>query len=170
MYDGPNRFSFRGIPFAVPVSDSESRWTHSRPAVSLNECYEGKFFAHDQQEDDDVEETTAAANNETETTEATEPAASVAPRGECYRRTPGGDYVGEENCLFLDVFTPNLVYNELMPVVVYVNGEDLHEDEDQELRPSSGKEIERLSDSQTFVRLSLPVFLMMCYFSFQRSP
>jgi len=40
--------------------------------------------------------------------------------------------------LTLDIFTSNVVYEDLMPVVVYVDGDDLHEDEQEELRPTSG--------------------------------
>jgi hypothetical protein len=47
--------------------------------------------------------------------------------------------VGTENCLTLDIYTPNVVYDGLLPVVVYVDGDDLTEDQDQRVQPSAGR-------------------------------
>ena len=57
----------------------------------------------------------------------------------CWRRYPSGNGNGTENCLTLDIFTPNVVYDALLPVVVYVDGDDLSEEEDDAVRPSAGK-------------------------------
>jgi hypothetical protein len=38
----------------------------------------------------------------------------------------------------LDIFTPNVVYDALLPVVVYVDGDDLSEEDDDLIRPSAG--------------------------------
>lgn len=107
LVDGLDQFSFRGIPYAVPVIGTQ-RFTHSRAATNLAECFEGKFLAHGQ-------------NASTK----------------CWRRYPNGDVSGNEDCLTLDIFTSNVVYNELMPVVVYIGGEDLYEDMEAELKPDS---------------------------------
>ena len=40
-----------------------------------------------------------------------------------------------QNCLSLNIFTSNVVYDELQPVVVFIGGSDLKED--QEVRPTS---------------------------------
>jgi carboxylesterase type B len=112
LVDGPDQFSFYGIPYAVPVH-SKDRWSHARPATNLAECHEGPFRAH--------------GNN----------GSSGNGNGGCWRVFPEGPR-GQENCLSLDVFTSNVVY-DLMPVVVYISGDDLHADVDQEIRPTSSK-------------------------------
>ena len=40
-----------------------------------------------------------------------------------------------QNCLSLDIYTSNVVYEELQPVVVFIGGSDLKEDD--EVRPTS---------------------------------
>ncbi|TRY73621.1 hypothetical protein TCAL_09914 [Tigriopus californicus] len=107
LVDGLDQFSFKGIPYAVPVVGTQ-RFTHSRAATNLAECFEGKFLAHGQN---------ASAK--------------------CWRRYPNGEVNGNEDCLTLDIFTSNVVYNELMPVVVYIGGEDLYADIEAELKPNS---------------------------------
>ena len=52
----------------------------------------------------------------------------------CWRQYPSGNGNGTEDCLTLDIFTPNVVYEGLLPVVVYVDGDDLSEDDDQLIR------------------------------------
>ena len=47
---------------------------------------------------------------------------------ECHHSYP-------KNCLSLDIYTSNVVYEELQPVVVFIGGSDLKED--QEVRPTS---------------------------------
>jgi hypothetical protein len=41
----------------------------------------------------------------------------------------------------LDIFTPNVVYDALLPVVVYVDGDDLSEEDDDLIRPSAGSSL-----------------------------
>ena len=38
----------------------------------------------------------------------------------------------------LDIYTPSVVYDQLLPVVVYVDGDDLSEEDDETIRPSAG--------------------------------
>jgi hypothetical protein len=123
VVDSPDQFSFRGIPYAVPVLE-DNRFTHSRAPSSLAECFEGQFVAHNEANESD----------------------SLSSR--CLRKMPQG-IKGDENCLSLDIFTSNVVYNELMPVVVYVGGEDLTEEQENNLAPSSGENfIQPLTDMQ----------------------
>ena len=56
----------------------------------------------------------------------------------CWRQYPTGSGNGNENCLTVDIFTPNVVYEGLLPVVVYVDGDDLSEADDETVRPSAG--------------------------------
>ena len=56
----------------------------------------------------------------------------------CWRRYPSGSGNGTENCLTLDIYTPSVVYDQLLPVVVYVDGDDLSEEDDETIRPSAG--------------------------------
>ena len=68
----------------------------------MGECFEGTFTAHYE-------------DNETD-----------ALSGRCLRKMPDG-VEGDENCLSLNIFTSNVVYEELHPVVVFVGGADLKE-------------------------------------------
>lgn len=83
------------------------RWTHSRPMTTLDDCHEGIYEAH--------------GHNDS---------------GSCIRRYPNGAD-GSENCLTLDIYTSSVVYNELQPVVVYIDGDDLSQEEEQALQPSA---------------------------------
>jgi carboxylesterase type B len=56
--------------------------------------------------------------------------------GSCWRRFPNGAD-GDENCLTLDIYTSSVVYDDLKPVVVYIDGDDLSQDEELELQPSA---------------------------------
>ena len=40
LVEGEDQFSFKRIPYAVPVLDTD-RWTHSTPMTTLNDCHEG---------------------------------------------------------------------------------------------------------------------------------
>ncbi len=104
-----NQFSFRRIPYGVPVMNSD-RWTHSQPTMTLTDCHEGTLKAH--------------SHNESST------------GGSCWRRYPDGAD-GDENCLTLDIYTSSVTYNDLMPVVVYIDGDDLSEEEEARLQPSA---------------------------------
>ena len=42
-----------------------------------------------------------------------------------------------ENCLTLDIYTSSVVYNDLQPVVVYIDGDDLSQEEEEALQPSA---------------------------------
>ena len=44
--DGPDQFTFTGIPYAVPVTDAD-RFTHSR-LVQLGETFVKSLILHDQ--------------------------------------------------------------------------------------------------------------------------
>ena len=112
--DGPDRFSFHGIPYAAPAIGDKGRLRHARTVVSLEDCYEGTFKA-------------IGVDNGNE---------SDSVSGWCMRKMPAG-VSGEEDCLSLDIFTSSVVYNELMPVVVYLGGEDLSQED--ELKPNSGE-------------------------------
>jgi len=53
------------------------------------------------------------------------------------RRNKEGEVVGEEDCLFLNVFTSSVVYDDLKPVVVFISGDD---DDNVEVNsPTSGR-------------------------------
>ena len=56
--------------------------------------------------------------------------------GSCIRRYPNGAD-GSENCLTLDIYTSSVVYNDLQPVVVYIDGDDLSQEEEEALQPSA---------------------------------
>lgn len=56
--------------------------------------------------------------------------------GSCWRRYPTGAD-GDENCLTLDIYTSSVVYSDLKPVVVYVDGDDLSQEESENLQPSA---------------------------------
>ncbi len=61
----------------------------------------------------------------------------------CLRRYPDGSISGDErNCLTLNVFTGSVVYEDLAPVVVYLSGDELTEEEEERVRPSSGLAVE----------------------------
>ena len=66
----------------------------------------------------------------------------------CWRQFPSGNGNGAEDCLTLDIFTPNVVYDGLLPVVVYVGGDDLSEEDEELIRPSAGEQ-QLLSDSSS---------------------
>ena len=66
--------------------------------------------------------------------------------GSCWRY--GAD--GDENCLTLDIYTSSVVYNDLKPVVVYVNGDDLSPAEELQLQPSAS-----LANEQQLVFVSI---------------
>ena len=70
--------------------------------------------------------------------------------GSCWRRYPSGAVSGDENCLTLDIFTSSVIYSDLKPVVVYVDGDDLSQDEAEALQPSA-----KLAQSQNTVFVSV---------------
>ena len=41
LVEGHDQFSFKRIPYAVAVMNSD-RWTHSSPMTKLEDCHEGK--------------------------------------------------------------------------------------------------------------------------------
>ena len=47
--------------------------------------------------------------------------------GSCWKRYPNGAD-GDENCLTLDIYTSSVVYSNLRPVVVYIDGDDLSQE------------------------------------------
>ena len=71
--------------------------------------------------------------------------------GSCWRKYPSGAVSGDENCLTLDIFTSSVIYSDLKPVVVYVDGDDdLSPDEAEALQPSA-----KLAQSQNTVFVSV---------------
>ena len=70
--------------------------------------------------------------------------------GSCWRRYPSGAVSGDENCLTLDIFTSSVIYSDLKPVVVYVDGDDLSQDEAEALQPSA-----KLAQTQNTVFVSV---------------
>ena len=86
---------------------NSDRWTHSKAMTTLDDCHEGTLKAH--------------SHNTT---------------GSCWRRYPDGAD-GDENCLTLDIYTSSVVYADLKPVVVYIDGDDLSQDEEEALQPSA---------------------------------
>jgi len=121
LVEGEDQFSFKRIPYAVPVLDTD-RWTHSTPMTTLNDCHEGTLEAH--------------GHNDS---------------GSCWRKYPSGAVSGDENCLTLDIFTSSVIYSDLKPVVVYVDGDDdLSPDEAEALQPSA-----KLAQSQNTVFVSV---------------
>jgi carboxylesterase type B len=120
LVEGEDQFSFKRIPYAVPVLDTD-RWTHSTPMTTLNDCHEGTLEAH--------------GHNDS---------------GSCWRRYPSGAVSGDENCLTLDIFTSSVIYSDLKPVVVYVDGDDLSQEEAEALQPSA-----KLAQTQNTVFVSV---------------
>jgi len=43
LVEGHDQFSFKRIPYAVAVMNSD-RWTHSSPMTKLEDCHEGKYL------------------------------------------------------------------------------------------------------------------------------
>ena len=109
--EGPDQFSFKRIPYASPVLNSD-RWSYSKPKTSLEDCHSGLLKAHSHNDSFDV----------------------------CLRKFGGeGEGSGDtEDCLTLDIFTSNVVYDQLMPVVVYVDGDELSEERTKAIRPTAG--------------------------------
>ena len=88
--------------------------------TTLDDCHEGTLKAH--------------SHNET---------------GSCWRRYPNGAD-GDENCLTLDIYTSSVVYSNLRPVVVYIDGDDLSQEEEEKLQPSAS-----LAQNQSMVFVSV---------------
>ena len=42
LVEGHDQFSFKRIPYAVPVLNTD-RWTHSKPMTTLEDCHEGEY-------------------------------------------------------------------------------------------------------------------------------
>ena len=119
LVEGPDQFSFKRIPYASSVKGT-NRWTHSQPKMQLNDCHNGTFKAHSH-EDPSLDS--------------------------CWRKyggTKGGQMGDLEDCLTLDIFTSSVVYNEFMPVVVYIDGDELSKEEEKKIRPTAGKELQKI--------------------------
>eukprot|EP00093_Oithona_nana_P003152 03152.XXX_10690_3064_1 [CDS] Oithona nana genome sequencing. len=100
---------------------NSERWTHSKAMTTLDDCHEGTLKAH--------------SHNVT---------------GSCWRRYPDGAD-GDENCLTLDIYTSSVVYADLKPVVVYIDGDDLSQDEEEALQPSASL---AYNQSMVFVKVN----------------
>ena len=112
LVEGPDQFSFKRIPYASPVLGRD-RWSYSKPKTSIEDCHDGTLIAH------------SHSNDST---------------GSCWRKYggTGGGSGGTEECLNLDIYTSNVVYTPLMPVVVYIDGDELSEEMSEKIRPSAG--------------------------------
>ena len=110
--EGPDQFSFKRIPYATPVLGRD-RWSQSKPKTSLKECHTGTFKAH--------------SHNDSSNS--------------CWRKYGGvsGGSGDTEDCLTLDIFTPNVIYDQSLPVVVYIDGDELCEEMTKKIRPTAGK-------------------------------
>ena len=111
--EGQDQFSFKRIPYASPVLRRD-RWSHSKPKTSLDVCHNGTFKAH--------------SHNDS-------------MLGSCWRKYGGisGESGDTEDCLTLDIFTSNVIYDPLMPVVVYIDGDELNKESSRKIRPTAGK-------------------------------
>ena len=109
--EGPDQFSFKRIPYAAPVLGRD-RWSHSKPKTSLKECHNGTFKAHTHNDSLDS----------------------------CWRKYGGfsGGSGDTEDCLTLDIFTPNVMYDSSLPVVVYIDGDELSQEMTKKIRPTAG--------------------------------
>jgi len=107
LVEGHDQFSFKRIPYAIQVIKAD-RWTHSSPMTKLEDCHTGTLKAHNH---DDT--------------------------GSCWKKYPKSDSDGAENCLTLDIYTSSVVYTDLKPVVVYIDGDDLSQDVEAGLQPSA---------------------------------
>ena len=111
LVEGPDQFSFKRIPYATPVLGRD-RWSHSKPKTSLKECHNGIFKAHTHNDSLDS----------------------------CWRKYGGvsGGSGDTEDCLTLDIFTPNVMYDSSLPVVVYIDGDELSQEMTKKIRPTAG--------------------------------
>lgn len=112
LVEGPDQFSFKRIPYASPVLNKD-RWSYSKPKTSLEDCHSGLLKAHSH--NDSLGDSL------------------------CLRKFGGvdGGSGDTEDCLTLDIFTSSVVYDQLMPVVVYVDGDELNEERTKEIRPTA---------------------------------
>lgn len=67
----------------------------------------------------------------------------------CWQRDASGGVVGSENCLYLDVFTPEVRYDSPLPVVVMIGAETLSSGSPGVMQPSA--KLARVRD-MVFVR------------------
>ena len=111
--EGPDQFSFKRIPYASPVLGS-NRWAYSKPKTNIDDCHDGTLIAHSHNDSLNL--------------------------NSCWRKYGGvGGGSGEtEDCLTLDIFTSNVVYNQLMPVVVYIDGDELSKEMAEKIQPTAG--------------------------------
>ena len=77
----------------------------------------------------------------------------------CWRKYGGaaGGSGDTEDCLTLDIFTSNVVGNviagdDLSPVVVYIDGDELSETETKTIRPTAGKKQKNYQESKYILR------------------
>eukprot|EP00096_Caligus_rogercresseyi_P002661 TRINITY_DN1488_c0_g1_i4.p1 TRINITY_DN1488_c0_g1~~TRINITY_DN1488_c0_g1_i4.p1 ORF type:complete len:803 (-),score=252.21 TRINITY_DN1488_c0_g1_i4:2011-4419(-) len=78
------------------AANTSQRFTQSRIPSNLEECFSPDFIAY---EDDP---------------------------SRCMTRKRDGTIEGEEDCLSLNIYTTSVVYEEFMPVVVYIAGDDVN--------------------------------------------
>ncbi|KAI5629670.1 hypothetical protein C0J50_2171 [Silurus asotus] len=90
-------YSFKGIPYAVPPV-GEHRWRPPADLKANGKCWDGVYNA----------------------TYFRSMCAQVRPLRE------DGHVMGHEDCLHLNIWTPSLVPNGALPVMVWLHGGDLH--------------------------------------------
>ncbi|KAI4484868.1 hypothetical protein M0802_013002 [Mischocyttarus mexicanus] len=88
-------YAFRGIPYAMPPVKNR-RWQPAVPLNKLEHCWTGTYLAHNTSE--------------------------MCWQRDTYGRT---DNYGAEDCLYLDVFTPDVRYDSPLPVVVMIGADTL---------------------------------------------
>lgn len=89
-------YAFRGIPYAMPPVGNR-RWQPAESLSRIEHCWNGTYLAHNSSK-------------------------------QCWQRDPISKVEqddGEEDCLYLDVFTPAVRYESPLPVVVMIGTETL---------------------------------------------
>lgn len=90
-------YAFRGIPYAMPPVGNR-RWQPAESLSRIEHCWNGTYLAHNSSE-------------------------------QCWQRELINKTIsrdsGEEDCLYLDVFTPAIRYDSPLPVVVMIGTETL---------------------------------------------
>ncbi|XP_031783230.1 neurotactin isoform X2 [Nasonia vitripennis] len=89
-------YVFRGIPYAVPPVN-ERRWQPSEQLRKIEHCWNGTYHAHNGSQ-------------------------------VCLQRNPlnpSQSFNGSEDCLYLDVYTPQVMYERPLPVVVLIGADTL---------------------------------------------
>lgn len=134
-------FSFYGVPYAVPP-EGDFRFARTVPLEKMEDCWTGTYIAHYR-------------------------------KPYCYQHRITGQkrLTMSEDCLYLDIFTPEVSYRKPRPVVVYFPGETFlgHDEVTVRLGPSAG--LARQTDI-VFVRVEyrLSAFGFMALRALRKGP